>query len=143
MGYFVGTDVGGTFTDLWVADEHGATHVFKTPTTADVQSGVLDGVVMAAEALGLTMEQFCGRIERFGHGTTVGLNALLTGTAARTAILTTRGFADTLEIGRLTRQSTGLNEQEYTDSYLRNRNPPLVPRHRIVEIAGEAPVVPG
>ena len=134
MGYFVGTDVGGTFTDLWVADEHGATHVFKTPTTADVQSGVLDGVVMAAEALGLTMEQFCGRIERFGHGTTVGLNALLTGTAARTAILTTRGFADTLEIGRLTRQSTGLNEQEYTDSYLRNRNPPLVPRHRIVEI---------
>ena len=55
MGYFVGTDVGGTFTDLWVADEHGATHVFKTPTTADVQSGVLDGVVMAAEALGLTM----------------------------------------------------------------------------------------
>ena len=127
MGFFVGTDVGGTFTDLWVADEAGRTRVFKTPTTKDVQSGVLDAVALAAADFGLTVEQFCARIERFGHGTTVGLNALLTGSGARTGILTTRGFADTLEIGRLTRQSTGLNEHEYTDSYLRNRFAPLVP----------------
>ena len=134
LGFFVGTDVGGTFTDLWFADESGTTRVFKTPTTKDVQTGVLDAVMLAAESVGLTIEQFCAKIERFGHGTTVGLNALLTGTGARTAILTTRGFADTLEIGRLTRQSTGLNEHEYTDSFLRNRHPPLVPRSRIVEI---------
>lgn len=134
MGFFVGTDVGGTFTDLWVADESGATRVFKTPTTKDVQSGVLDAVALAADGCGLSVEQFCQRIERFGHGTTVGLNALLTGSGAKTGILTTRGFADTLEIGRLTRQSTGLNEHEYTDSFLRNRFPPLVPRGRIVEI---------
>ena len=134
MGFFVGTDVGGTFTDLWVADEVGTTRVFKTPTTKDVQSGVLDAVALAAEGLGLSTEQFCGAIVRFGHGTTVGLNALLTGTGAQTAILTTRGFADTLEIGRLTRQSTGLNEHEYTDSYLRNRFAPVVPRDRIFEI---------
>lgn len=134
MGFYVGTDVGGTFTDLWVADETGATRVFKTPTTKDVQSGVLDAVALAAQGFGLDLEAFCSRIERFGHGTTVGLNALLTGTGARTAILTTRGFADTLEIGRLTRQSTGLNEHEYTDSFLRNRFAPLVPRDRIVEI---------
>ena len=134
MGYFVGTDVGGTFTDLWVADESGATRVFKTPTTKDVQTGVLDAVALAAEGFGLTVEQFCVKIERFGHGTTVGLNALLTGSGAKTGILTTRGFADTLEIGRLTRQSTGLNEHEYTDSFLRNRFPPLVPRNLIIEI---------
>lgn len=134
MAFFVGTDVGGTFTDLWVADETGATRVFKTPTTKDVQSGVLDAVTLAAEGFGLTIEQFCAQIERFGHGTTVGLNALLTGTGAKTGILTTRGFADTLEIGRLTRQSTGLNEHEYTDSFLRNRFPPLVPRNLIIEI---------
>ncbi|MCC6780789.1 MAG: hydantoinase/oxoprolinase family protein [Hyphomicrobiales bacterium] len=134
MGFFVGTDVGGTFTDLWVADETGTTRVFKTPTTKDVQSGVLDAVALAAEGFGLTIEQFCSRVERFGHGTTVGLNALLTGSGARTAILTTRGFGDTLEIGRLTRQSTGLNEHEYTDSFLRNRHSPLVPRSRIMEV---------
>lgn len=134
MGYFVGTDVGGTFTDLWVADETGATRVFKTPTTLDVQTGVLDAVALAAEGYGLSVEQFCAGIDRFGHGTTVGLNALLTGSGAKTGILTTRGFADTLEIGRLTRQSTGLNEHEYTDSFLRNRFAPLVPRNLIFEI---------
>ncbi len=126
--------MGGTFTDLWVADESGATRVFKTPTTKDVQTGVLDAVSLAADGFGLTLEQFCAGIERFGHGTTVGLNALLTGTGAKTGILTTRGFADTLEIGRLTRQSTGLGEHEFTDSALRNRFPPLVPRGSIIEI---------
>lgn len=134
LGFFVGTDVGGTFTDLWVADENGRTSVFKTPTTHDVMSGVLDAVGLAARANGLSLEAFCARIERFGHGTTVGLNALLTGSGAKTGIVTTAGFGDTLEIGRLTRQSTGLNEHEYTDAYLRNRHPPLVPRHLIVEV---------
>lgn len=119
---------------MWVADETGATRVFETPTTKDVQSGVLDAVTLAAEGFGLTIEQFCAQIECFGHGTTVGLNALLTGTGAKTGILTTRGFADTLEIGRLTRQSTGLDEHEYRDSFLRNRFPPLVPRNLIIEI---------
>src|SRR5690606_31172375 len=69
-----------------------------------------------------------------GHGTTVGLNALLTGSTAKTAVLTTEGFGDTLEIGRLKRQSTGLNETEVIDSYLRNRFVPLVHRRRIIEI---------
>lgn len=134
MAYFVGTDVGGTFTDLWVSESSGQTRVFKTPTTKDVLSGVIDAVKIAADAFGKTFDEFCANVERFGHGTTVGLNALLTGNAAKTAILTTRGFADTLEIGRLKRQSTGLNETEVIDSYLRNRFPPLVHRRHIVEI---------
>ena len=131
MGYFIGTDVGGTFSDLWIADETQGVRVFKTPTTRDVLGGVIDGLHLAAESFGLSFEDFCARIERFGHGTTVGLNALLTGNAARTAILTTRGFADTLEIGRMRRQTSGLNEVEVTDSYLRNRHPPLVPRRLV------------
>ena len=134
MAYFVGTDVGGTFTDLWVSESSGQTRVFKTPTTKDVLSGVIDAVKIAADAFDSSFNEFCGQVERFGHGTTVGLNALLTGNAAKTAILTTRGFADTLEIGRLKRQSTGLNETEVIDSYLRNRYPPLVHRRLIIEI---------
>lgn len=134
MAYFVGTDVGGTFTDLWVSESSGQTRVFKTPTTKDVLGGVIDAVGIAAEAFGQSFDNFCSQIERFGHGTTVGLNALLTGNAAKTAVLTTKGFGDTLEIGRLKRQSTGLNETEVIDSYLRNRFPPLVHRRLIVEI---------
>ena len=44
MGYFVGTDVGGTFTDLWIAEASSGVRVFKTPTTADVLGGVIDGL---------------------------------------------------------------------------------------------------
>ena len=134
MAFFIGTDVGGTFTDLWVADSAGGVRVFKTPTTKDVLGGVIDGMKLAADAFGQSFEQFCTGVDRFGHGTTVGLNALLTGNAAKTAILTTSGFGDTLEIGRMRRHTSGLNEIEATDSFLRGRHKPLVPRNLVVEI---------
>ena len=134
MGFFIGTDVGGTFTDLWVAGPDGRPQVFKSPTTGDVMGGVIDCVRLAAEHYRLSFEAFCTQIERFGHGTTVGLNALLTGRAARTAVLTTSGFGDTLQIGRMKRQTAGLSETEVSDWALRNQHPPLVPRARIIEI---------
>ena len=134
MGFFIGTDVGGTFTDIWVSDSDGQTRVFKSPTTSDVLSGVIDGLQLAAQSYELGFDAFCSQIERFGHGTTVGLNALLTGNAARTAVITTRGFGDTLEIGRLKRQTSGMNELERTDAFLRNRIPPLVPRDLVIEV---------
>jgi N-methylhydantoinase A len=134
VGFLIGTDVGGTFTDVWVAADDGEARVFKSPTTSDVLGGVLDAITLAAQSYNLSFEEFCSHIERFGHGTTVGLNALLTGSAARTAVLTTRGFGDTLEIGRLKRQTSGMNELERTDAYLRNRVPPLVPRDLVLEI---------
>jgi N-methylhydantoinase A len=134
MKFFIGTDVGGTFTDLWVADQTGSSRVFKSPTTSDVLGGVINAVKLGAEAYGLSFEAFCAAIHRFGHGTTVGLNALLTGRAAKTGIITTSGFADTLEIGRIRRQTSGLTEAEVTDFYLHNRFQPLVPRSAIVEV---------
>jgi len=48
MTFFVGTDVGGTFTDLWVADGSGEARVFKAPTTADVMGGVIAALELAA-----------------------------------------------------------------------------------------------
>jgi N-methylhydantoinase A len=136
----VGSDVGGTFTDLWVLAGDGQTATVKTPTSADVIGGVMTALSMAAEAFGLTPEEFCAGIEHLGHGTTVGLNALLTGAYATTAILTNEGFADTLEIGRLRRQYTGLSETEVSDYFLRGRWPPLVPRRRVLEVKGRIDV---
>jgi N-methylhydantoinase A len=134
MALYVGTDVGGTFTDLWVSDGSGDIRVFKSPTTADVKSGVIDVIKLAAADRRMTFDAFCRDIVRFGHGTTVGLNALLTGRAARTVILTTKGFGDTLEIGRMRRQTSGQSESELTDFTLRNRNMPIVPRRLVFEI---------
>ncbi len=133
VGFFIGTDVGGTFTDIWVCGETD-TRVFKSMTTPDVLGGVINGMKIAAEAYELTFNDFCSQIERLGHGTTISINAMLTGNIAKTVILTTRGFGDTLEIGRVARQTSGLNEIERLDYYLRNRFLPLIPRHRVIEL---------
>lgn len=134
MGFFLGTDVGGTFTDLWVAQTGGRARVFKSPTTADVMGGVINAVTLAAEHFGLSFEAFCAQIERFGHGTTVGLNALLTGSGGSTVVITTAGFGDTLEIGRMRRQTAGLSEMEVCDWLKHNQYAPLVTRERVIEV---------
>jgi N-methylhydantoinase A len=111
-GARVGVDVGGTFTDL-VAIVDGTLHVAKVPSTpADQSAGVI-------AALGETSIDG-GAVGAFAHGTTVATNALLERRGARTALLTTEGFRDVIEIARQTRPSL------YD---LTKRSPePLVPR---------------
>ena len=130
----VGTDVGGTFTDLWVRASDDRQAVVKVPTTPDIVSGLFEGLGGCAGALGLSLEELLGRVRRFGHGTTVGLNALLTGAGASVALVTTSGFRVTIEIGRLKRQVTGLTEMEITDVTNRGRRPPIVGRERVLEV---------
>ena len=90
-------DVGGTFTDIAAFDaETGRIRYGKTLTTPDALiSGVADGVAKAGVS-------FAGT-SMFLHGTTVAINTLLERTGARTALLTTRGFRDIYEIGRVNR----------------------------------------
>jgi N-methylhydantoinase A len=97
-------DTGGTFTDLIV--EHDETlSTFKSPTTPhDPLEGVIASLELAAASLELSLEELLGRGDMFIHGTTHGLNAILTGATARTAFLTTAGHPDVLlfrEGGRL------------------------------------------
>jgi len=95
----LGVDVGGTFTDAVIFDGH-ALHTAKAPTTPDDQSrGVLAAVDAALERAGATAD----RIEAFAHGMTVGTNALLTESGARTALVATEGFTDLLDIARQNR----------------------------------------
>jgi N-methylhydantoinase A len=131
----VGSDVGGTFTDLWVRGSGGSRAMVKVPTTPDVVSGVLEGLRRCAEQLALSIEEFCRRVRRFGHGTTIGLNVLLTRPPSRVVLVTTSGFRDTIEIGRLKRQVAGLSELEVSDYTNRGRHGPIVGRDRVVEVA--------
>lgn len=92
----LGVDVGGTFTDaVLLAD--GAVHTAKVPTTPREESA---GVMRAVEAVLRRAGAASSDVEVFAHGMTVGTNALLEERGARTALVTTRGFADLLEIGR-------------------------------------------
>lgn len=94
----VATDVGGTFTDLvaYDVDPSGrisSLRVQKTDTTyPNFDQGVLDAIRKAS----LNPAEF----QFFAHGTTIVINALLSRKGARTALITTRGFRDVLEIGR-------------------------------------------
>ncbi|WP_068160241.1 hydantoinase/oxoprolinase family protein [Rhodococcus phenolicus] len=133
-GWTIGTDVGGTFTDLWLRAPSGQSWVCKSPTTADVVTGVVNAVRLAADTAGIDVHELCSQVTRFGHGTTVGLNALLTGRTATTGLITTAGFGDVLEIGRLRRGTAGLQGLELGDYHLRGQIPPLVPRTRVVEV---------
>lgn len=133
-GWAIGTDVGGTFTDLWLRSPAGDSLVCKSPTTADVVTGVVNAVRLAAELVGMEPADLCSGVSRFGHGTTVGLNALLTGRSAKVGLITTAGFGDVLEIGRLRRGTAGLRGMELGDYSLRGRVAPLVPRDLVVEV---------
>ena len=96
-GTRVAIDVGGTFTDVVTLDGETAQLTFdKVPTTpTHPEEGVLHGF----EASGAPMTG----IGNFIHGTTLGLNALLTRRGARTGIVTTKGFRDVYLLGRTDR----------------------------------------
>lgn len=132
--WMMGTDVGGTFTDLWLRSPTGDSIVAKSPTTADVVTGVINAVHVAAGKVGMSPSELCAQIGRFGHGTTVGLNALLTGRTVPTGLITTHGFGDVLEIGRLRRGTASLRGLELGDYFLRGQTPPLIPRQHVTEV---------
>ncbi len=123
----VGIDTGGTFTDLAARAADGSVRVAKVPSTPDDPGRAL---VAGLAALGLDAHFRPGGGDagsRLVHGTTVALNALLTGRLGRAALVTNRGFRDLVEIGRQDRPELYALEPE--------KPAPLVPRERRFEVA--------
>ena len=116
----IAVDVGGTFTDVIVLDEATQTlRLEKVETTPhDPAAGVLQSFHKADAKL--------GAINYFVHGTTLGLNALLTRRGAKVAIVTTKGFRDVYELGRTSR------DPMYDLKYRKPRT--LVPRYLVFEV---------
>src|SRR5688572_28561193 len=115
------TDIGGTFTDLvYVDDATGEIGLAKAPSTPPAFSG---GIMNAIEKSAIDPRA----VEHFVHGTTVIINALTERNGAKTALVTTEGCRDVLEIGRANRP----------DIYnLRFRKqPPFVPRYLRFEVS--------
>jgi len=98
MGYRLGVDVGGTFTDLLLFDDKsGGSWRHKTPSTPhDSSEGILNGVEAVCAQAGLTPKD----IEVFLHGTTVATNAVLEGKGARVGLVTTQGYRQIMQIAR-------------------------------------------
>jgi N-methylhydantoinase A len=112
-------DIGGTFTDLAAIDGDGRLVLSKVLTTPGrLQTGVLEAVA----ASGVTPRD----VAAFVHGTTIVVNALTERRGARTALVTTRGFRDVLEIGRANRPDL------YNLAYAKPE--PFVPRRLRFEV---------
>ncbi len=118
-GYRLGFDIGGTFTDLVMADEAtGEIRIVKVPSTPkNPNVGALQGLKRLLAESNVKAGQLTFAI----HGTTVVTNTVIEQKGAKTALITTKGFRDVLEIGR---------ERRVTQyDIFEERLPPLVPRY--------------
>jgi N-methylhydantoinase A len=98
MGFRVGVDIGGTFTDIVFLAEDGQLHTKKISSSVDNYArAIADGLAEVFEETGLGG----GDVEEIRHGTTVASNAILEQKGARTGLITTKGFRDVLEIRNL------------------------------------------
>src|SRR5215472_10044159 len=126
--FYVGIDVGGTFTDCVLVDSNGRSVVEKAFTTPrDPSQGVLNGIEKLALKVGLPFGDFIPRIHRIVHGTTITTNAVLTGSGAKTGFITTKGFRDILAMRR------GIRENQFNSKT--NPPPPLVSRNRTFTVS--------
>lgn len=121
MTFRIGIDVGGTFTDFLLINERGETKIYKTLTTPeDPTIGFFNGLTDMAKDHQSTLQDFIQQISLIVHGTTVGTNAALTYRGAKTALLTTEGFRDVLQMRR------GVRPDPYNNKYVQPK--PFVPR---------------
>ncbi|RFC68014.1 MULTISPECIES: hydantoinase/oxoprolinase family protein [Mesorhizobium] len=121
------TDTGGTFTDLVVEDDDGNVQMFKASTTPDDPiRGVLDVLQIAADQLGLDRADMLGKGDLFIHGTTRAINAIVTDTAAKTALLTTWGNPEVLVL----REGGRIEPFNFTVPYPK----PYIPRSLTFEV---------
>lgn len=125
----VGVDVGGTFTDMVIADAVGRLHVFKVPSVPeDPARGVINAVAKAADDLGVAQRDFLENCAFFAHGSTVATNTLLERKGARVGLVTSEGFRDSLEIRRGIRPNPWDHRTPYPEV--------LVPRYLRRPVAG-------
>jgi len=135
VSYFVGVDIGGTFTDCVVLDEEGAARLYKAPTTpAEPAEGVADALGLAEKDLGLATGTLLPQVRYFGLGTTAATNALIERKGVCTGIITTRGFRDAILVQRGMGAWAGKPPEESTHYSERSLPVPLVPRDLIEEV---------
>jgi N-methylhydantoinase A len=123
-GMRVAVDIGGTFTDIVVMSGDGVLHESKVATTPDDPSRA---VVAGLDAVLRELAIPSARVEEVLHGTTVGSNTILQRSGAKTGLITTRGFRDVLEIGRI--RMPDMFDLTW------DKPKPLVPRRHRLEVA--------
>jgi N-methylhydantoinase A len=125
--YFIGVDIGGTFTDVIVSDGVRFWEGKSETTPGALEEGLLAALEAAAREVGVGRAQMLRQTRILTHGTTIITNILAQLNGARTGLITTRGFRDLLHIAR----SPRTNDLDY---FKQISPPELVSRNCIVEV---------
>jgi N-methylhydantoinase A len=124
----VGCDIGGTFTDIVVADSDGRVYTDKSDTThEELTVGVVAALENISDQIGLGVDEVLGSTTRFINGTTIVTNSIAELRGARVGLITTKGMRDIMRIARSPR-----NPQR--DHHLQGNVPDLVERDLIIEV---------
>jgi N-methylhydantoinase A len=135
VGYYIGVDGGGTFTDCVAMDDDGRLHYAKAETTKDdFAVGMFDALSALAEECGVGLPELIASTNRFSLGTTVGTNLLVERLGARTGLLATAGHGDAILMMRGSGRTAGLEPELFFHPQVTNKPEPLVPRSLIKEI---------
>lgn len=127
MSYRIGSDIGGTFTDLAVSADGLLLGRYKSPTTPqNLASGVLNCLILAAADIGTSLQELLADTEVLVHGSTVATNAVLEGKVAKCGVICTRGTRYTLWRGEGRRQ--------HIFDFTAGPRAPLVRPHLCVEL---------
>ena len=130
----IGVDTGGTFTDTVLLLADGSITVGKSSSTPEaLEHGVIASIAAAAENVGSTLEEVLSATTYVAHGTTAGLNALLTGRGAQVGLLTTHGFEATVPMARANTVK-GIDERFRTETVHWDKPPMLMSRRLIAGI---------
>jgi N-methylhydantoinase A len=134
--FYLGVDIGGTFTDVVAMDGEGRVHATKAPSTPPrFERGFLDGVEKLARFLGTGTDGLLRECEIVLHGTTVATNAVVEFRGAKVGVITTKGHGDTLPVMRGSGRAKGLPVDQMLHVSRQDRPRPLAPRAHILEVS--------
>ena len=135
-GYLAGVDIGGTFTDCVVVSDSGGVVTAKAPSSPpNYTEGVVEGLGLAADKIGISLPDLCSRLRLVTHGTTVGTNALVQHRGAKVGLITTRGHEDVIYIMRGSRGYTGRDIRKVVHYSEGSKPKPIVPRDLIAGVS--------
>ncbi|UNN05317.1 hydantoinase/oxoprolinase family protein [Rhodococcus opacus] len=133
--YYIGVDIGGTFTDCVMVDDSGRHYSSKALSTKhDPVEGVLAGLELLAEDVNLNVTELLTQTARFSHGTTIGTNAVLERLGARVGLVTTAGHGDALAIMRGSGRVAGLSIEQVYSVHGSRLPEPITVRNAVIEI---------
>ncbi len=135
MEYYVGTDIGGTFTDCVILDRQGNIIVSKSPSTPpDFAKGLMKALEDAAGHLNVGLSDMLKQARLFPHGCTVATNTLINQSGARVGMITTKGFEETMLIMRGSAYCQGLPVEDWYRKPQNERPFDIVPLEDIVGV---------